>query len=171
MKPSKVVVIGLDGFEPSLAEGMMQRGELPNLGRLRGKGGYSRLATTLPAQTPVAWSSFAVGGNPGTHGIFDFLHRDPATYRPDVALYRYEQKSRFLPPRAVNLRGGKPVWSWLSEAGVASAVLRHPCTYPPESLRGRMLAGVGVPDIRGGFGSPSYYSEEAATPGGRASTS
>ncbi len=166
MSPGKVVVVGLDGFDPSLAEGMMQKGELPHLGKLRREGGYSRLATTLPAQTPVAWSSFAVGGNPGIHGIFDFLHRDPETYRPDVGLYRYEQKSRFLPPRALNLRGGKPVWSWLSEAGIPSTVLRHPCTYPPESFRGRMLAGVGVPDIRGGFGSPSYYSEEATTPAG-----
>ena len=164
MKHERVVVVGLDGFEPSLAEGMMRRGELPNLGRLRRKGGYARLATTLPAQTPVAWSSFAVGGNPGIHGIFDFLRRDPATYRPEVALYRYEQKSRFLPPRGVNLRGGKPVWSWLSDAGVASSVLRHPCTYPPEPFRGRMLAGVGVPDIRGGFGSPSYYYSEQAVP-------
>lgn len=166
MKPDKVVVIGLDGLEPAIAEGMMLRGELPNLGTLRQTGGYARMATTLPAQTPVAWSSFAVGANPGVHGIFDFLRRDLATYRPDVGLYRYEQKSRFLPPRAVNLRGGKPVWSWLSDAGVPATVLRHPCTYPPDALRGRMLAGVGVPDIRGGFGSPSYYTEEATEPAG-----
>jgi len=166
MRPTKVVVVGLDGLEPSLAEGMMLRGELPALARLRRGGGYARLATTLPAQTPVAWSSFAVGANPGVHGIFDFLHRDVATYRPDVGLYRYEQKSRFLPPRAVNLRGGKPLWGRLTDAGISATVLRHPCTYPPDTLRGRMLAGVGVPDIRGGFGAPSYYTDEETTPAG-----
>ncbi len=168
MKTRKVVVVGLDGLDPSIAEGLMEHGDLPNLDRLRRSGGYSRLGTTLPPQTPVAWSSFAVGGNPGVHGIFDFLHRDPATYRPEIGLYRYEQKSRFLPPRAVNLRGGKPVWTWLTEAGVPSAVLRHPCTYPPDAPRGRMLAGVGVPDVRGGFGSPSYYADEPVTPNGDA---
>lgn len=168
MRHGKVLVIGLDGLDPTIAEGLLEAGELPNLARLRGAGGYARLATTLPPQTPVAWSSFAVGANPGAHGIFDFLHRDPATYLPEIGLYRYEQKSRFLPPRAVNLRGGKPVWSWLTEAGVPSAVLRHPCTYPPDSPRGRMLAGVGVPDVRGGFGSPSYYSAEPVSPNGDA---
>lgn len=168
MQLRKVVVIGLDGLDPSIAEGLLEVGELPNLSRLRRWGGYARLATTLPPQTPVAWSSFAVGANPGAHGIFDFLHRDPATYLPEIGLYRYEQKSRFLPPRAVNLRGGKPVWSWLTEAGVPSAVLRHPCTYPPGSPRGRMLAGVGVPDVRGGFGSPSYYVDEPVAANGDA---
>jgi len=164
----RVVVIGLDGLDPSIAEGLLGSGELPNLARLRESGGYSRLATTLPPQTPVAWSSFAVGANPGAHGIFDFLQRDPATYRPEIGLYRYEQKSRFLPPRAVNLRGGKPVWDWLTEAGLPSAVLRHPCTYPPDAPRGRMLAGVGVPDVRGGFGSPSYYADRPVPANGDA---
>ncbi|MHB1193011.1 MAG: alkaline phosphatase family protein [Longimicrobiales bacterium] len=159
MRCTRVVVVGLDGFEPSIIEAMMARGECPNLARLSREGGYRRLATTLPAQTPVAWSSFAVGANPGAHGIFDFLTRDPASHRPQVALFRYEQKSRFLPPRAVNLRGGKPVWTWLSEAGVESTVLRHPCTYPPDAPRGRMLAGVGVPDIRGGFGATSWITD------------
>jgi predicted AlkP superfamily phosphohydrolase/phosphomutase len=166
MRSRKVVVVGLDGLEPSITEAMMLRGELPTLAGLRQRGGYARMATTLPAQTPVAWSSFAVGANPGAHGIFDFLHRDLATYRPDVGLYRYEQKSRFLPPRAVNLRGGTPLWSRLTDAGIRATVLRHPCTYPPDTLRGRMLAGVGVPDIRGGFGAPSYYTDEETTPAG-----
>lgn len=156
----RVVVIGLDGMEPSIVERMLADGELPNLARMRQAGGYARMATTLPAQTPVAWSSFAVGANPGAHGIFDFLARDPATRRPDVGLYRYEQKSRFLPPRAVNLRGGTPLWDRLGDAGVPSTVIRHPCTYPPDPLRGRMLSGVGVPDVRGGFGSPSFFTDE-----------
>ena len=72
----RVLVIGLDGLEPSLVEPMLAAGELPHLARLRERGGYSRLATTFPAQTPVAWSSFATGTNPGGHGIFDFLRRD-----------------------------------------------------------------------------------------------
>jgi predicted AlkP superfamily phosphohydrolase/phosphomutase len=159
MRFSRVVVVGLDGLEPSIVEAMLARGECPNLARLSHEGGYRRLATTLPAQTPVAWSSFAVGANPGAHGIFDFLTRDPSSYRPQVSLFRYEQKSRFLPPRAVSLRGGKPVWTWLSEAGVESTVLRHPCTYPPDAPRGRMLAGVGVPDIRGGFGATAWITD------------
>ncbi len=154
----KVIVIGLDGFEPTIVESMLDRGELPNLGRIRQAGGYSRLRTTYPAQTPVAWSTFATGTNPGGHGIFDFLSRDPSTYLPVLALSRYEQKNAFVPPRAVNLRRGTPVWELLSEAGIPSIVLRCPCTYPPDEFDGRMLAGVGVPDLRGGLGTSTFYS-------------
>jgi predicted AlkP superfamily phosphohydrolase/phosphomutase len=154
----KVVVIGLDGLEPKIVERMMQTGELPNLARLRAQGGYGRVATTLPAQTPVAWSTFATGVNPGGHGIFDFLRRDPQTYLPDLALNRYEQASAFLPPRVVNLRGGTPVWEVLRGAGISSTILRCPCTYPPDEMKGRMLSGMGVPDLRGGFGTGTFYS-------------
>src|SRR5713101_2659518 len=96
----KVIVIGLDGFEPKIVERLLNTGELPNLARLREQGGYSRIHTTYPAQTPVAWSTFVTGVNPGGHGIFDFIRRDPDTYMPDLSLNRYEQKNRFAPPKA-----------------------------------------------------------------------
>jgi predicted AlkP superfamily phosphohydrolase/phosphomutase len=70
---NKVVVVGLDGLEPNIVETMLQRNELPNFAKIRDSGCYGRLRTTYPAQTPVAWSSFATGTNPGGHGIFDFI--------------------------------------------------------------------------------------------------
>ena len=156
----KVIVIGLDGLEPTIVEEMLQAGELPQLARLRALGGYTRLATTTPAQTPVAWSTFATGVNPGGHGIFDFLRRDPATYLPELALNRYEQKGPFLPPTAVNLRRGIPLWETLSARGIPSIVLRCPCTYPPDALHGCLLAGMGVPDLRGGLGTSTLLSTD-----------
>lgn len=156
----KVVVIGLDGLEPTIVDRMLAAGALPHLARLRDAGGYGRVATTNPAQTPVAWSTFATGVNPGGHGIFDFLRRDPRTYLPDLSLNRYEQKNSFLPPKAVNLRGGTPVWQVLGEAGIPSTVIRCPCTYPPDPMRGRMLSGMGVPDLRGGIGTATLYSTD-----------
>jgi len=156
----KVIVIGLDGFEPKLVEGLFARGELPNLARLRAQGGYARVRTTYPAQTPVAWSTFATGVNPGGHGIFDFIRRDPRTYLPDLSFNRYEQKNAFLPPKAINLRRGAAVWELLSQAGIPSVVLRFPCTYPPDNIRGRMLSGMGVPDLRGGLGTSTFFSSD-----------
>jgi predicted AlkP superfamily phosphohydrolase/phosphomutase len=158
----RVIVIGLDGLEPKIVEPMLAAGELPNLHRLRQQGGFGNVRTTCPAQTPVAWSTFATGTNPGGHGIFDFIRRDPATYLPDLALNRYEQKNAFLPPRAVNLRRGTPIWDLLSEAGVSSTIVRCPCTYPPQPLRGRMLSGMGVPDLRGGLGTSTFYTTAEA---------
>ncbi len=161
----RVIVIGLDGLEPTIVDAMLADGELPHLARLRQAGAMSRVATTNPAQTPVAWSTFATGVNPGGHGIFDFLRRDPATYLPDLSLNRYEQKNSFLPPKAVNLRGGTPVWQVLGAAGIPSTVIRCPCTYPPDPMKGRMLSGMGVPDLRGGIGTATLYTTaEGAAP-------
>jgi predicted AlkP superfamily phosphohydrolase/phosphomutase len=154
---TKVIVVGLDGFDPAVAEVMLQAGELPNLARIRQAGGYARVRTTPSAQTPVAWSTFATGTNPGGHGIFDYVHRDPKTYYPTLSLNRYEQKNVFTMPKAVNMRRGTPVWELLSAASISSVVLRHPCTFPPDDTRGRMLAGLGVPDLRGGLGTSTYY--------------
>jgi predicted AlkP superfamily phosphohydrolase/phosphomutase len=157
----KVIVIGLDGLEPGIVEAMLERGEVPNLARIRATGSYSRLKTTYPAQTPVAWSSFVSGTNPGAHGIFDFICRDPETYLPDVALTRFERPKNMLSqPRVVNRRKGVPLWQTLSAAGIPSTVLRCPCTFPPEALQGRMLAGVGVPDLRGSQSKGTFYTQD-----------
>jgi len=157
-------VIGLDGLEPTIVESMLERGELPNLARIRQSGFYSRIKTTYPAQTPVAWSSFATGTNPGGHGIFDFISRDPQTYLPDAALSHFERpKNAFSPPRVVNQRRGEPLWAALTRAGVPSVVLRCPCTFPPDELNGRILSGVGVPDLRGAQNKGTFYTQDRNT--------
>ncbi|PWT82032.1 MAG: phosphodiesterase, partial [Acidobacteria bacterium] len=156
----KVIVIGMDGFEPKVVEPLLNDGQLPNLAKLREQGGFSRIRTTYPAQTPVAWSTFATSTNPGGHGIFDFIRRDPKTYLPDISMTRYERRNAYLPPKAVNLRRGTPFWELLSKAGISSSIVRFPCTYPPDNIRGRMLAGMGVPDLRGGLGTSTFYTSE-----------
>src|SRR5207248_4793677 len=65
----KVIVIGIDGMDPVLAERMMREGRLPNFARLRAAGGFSRLGTSTPPQSPVAWANFINGAGPGSHGI------------------------------------------------------------------------------------------------------
>ena len=153
----KTIVIGLDGLAPEIVEPLLASGGLPGMARLGDQGGFARLQTTSPAQTPVAWSTFATGLNPGGHGIFDFIRRDPRTYLPQLAFSRYEQKSPLLPPKAVNLRRGEAIWEHLGRRGIPSVVLRCPCTYPPDRVRGRLLSGMGVPDLRGGLGTSTMY--------------
>ena len=162
----KVIVLGMDGLEPSIVSSMMAEGRLPHLASLGKAGGFSTVATTLPAQTPVAWSTFATGLNPGGHGVFDFLGRDPKTYLPRLSLNRYEQKNAFTPPEVVNSRGGETMWEVLSRHDVPSIVLRCPCTYPPKSFRGRLLAGMGVPDLRGSVGVATFYTTDASVAAG-----
>src|SRR5437868_6572595 len=141
---------------------MLSRGELPNFAKLKQSGAYLRVQTTYPAQTPVAWSSFATGTNPGGHGIFDFICRNPQTYQPDLALSRFERpKSMLAQPRVVSRRRGVPIWQILAKAGVSSTVLRCPVTFPPDQDCGKILAGVGVPDVRGGQGTGTFYTQDA----------
>ena len=84
-KTGRVIVLGSDGMDPKILEPLLKAGRMPNFTKVLERGFYSRMSTTNPAESPVAWSSFATGCNPGKHGIFDFLHRDPATYRPKIA--------------------------------------------------------------------------------------
>ncbi len=91
----KLVILGFDGVDAKLTEKWMDEGKLPNLAKLRAQGTFSPLLSTIPSQTPVSWSTFATGLSPGRHGIFDFLKRDPATYRPSFAMFD-EKRVPFL---------------------------------------------------------------------------
>jgi predicted AlkP superfamily phosphohydrolase/phosphomutase len=91
-REAKTVILGFDGADAKLAEQWMNEGKLPNLAKLRAEGTFAPLRSTIPSQTPVAWSTFATGLNPGRHGVFDFLKRNPDTYRPDLALVTETRK-------------------------------------------------------------------------------
>jgi predicted AlkP superfamily phosphohydrolase/phosphomutase len=91
----KVIVVGFDGVDARYTEQWMNEGKLPNLARLRAEGTFRPLRPTVPAQTPVSWSTFSTGIDPGRTGIFDFLRRDPKTYLPFFAAFD-ETKEPFL---------------------------------------------------------------------------
>ena len=61
----------------------MREGKMPNFAKLEAQGDFRPLTTSIPPQSPVAWSNLITGMNAGGHGIFDFIHRDPKT----LALY------------------------------------------------------------------------------------
>jgi len=168
----RVVVLGFDGVDPDWAERWMDQGKLPNLRRLAKSGTYRPLRSTNPPQSPVAWTTFATGTLPERHGIFDFIRRDPSTYRPFVGTTEVETP-RVGPPRARNLRRGEPFWKKLSDSGVRVALLNVPYSFPPDPVGdGRMLSGLGVPDLRNTNSTFAYYAEDltperlAKQPGG-----
>src|SRR5215469_10750 len=89
-----VVVLGIDGMDPNFLERHWDA--LPNLDRLRKEGEFKRLETSMPPQSPVAWSTFITGRDPGGHGLFDFVHRDPQTMMPVSAMSMATQGSRTI---------------------------------------------------------------------------
>lgn len=178
-KTRRVVILGLDGLEPSLVECYMAEGKMPNLQKLQRAGSFHRLGTTLPALSPVAWSSFQTGVNPGAHNIFDFITRDKRYCLPLLSSTETD------PPRSVKifgkfriplgrrkvrlLRKSQPFWKILGRRGIFANILRVPISYPPEPCFGNVLSAMCTPDLRGSQGTFTVYTTgtvDSATTGG-----
>lgn len=166
-KVKRIVILGLDGLDPELCEKYMSAGKLPHFSGLKERGSFRKLATTYPALSPVAWSTFATGVNPGRHNIYDFLMRNPQTYLPELSSSKVGRPKRVLnignyviplgKPVVKFLRKSKSFWKILGEHGVFSHIIRVPITFPPEKFRGAMLSAMGTPDLQGSQGTFSYY--------------
>jgi predicted AlkP superfamily phosphohydrolase/phosphomutase len=163
----RVVILGLDGMDHGLTEKMLDEGKLPNFAALRDQGCFRPLGSTVPPISPVAWSTFQTGVNPGKHNIFDFLTPDLRTYhaklssveiRPPRRSIRIGRYQIPLGKASVRLlRKSQPFWNELGKYGIFSCILRVPITFPPEKLRGVLLSAMCVPDLRGTQGMFSYY--------------
>ena len=92
----RAVILGFDGMDPELTERFIAEGRLPNMAKLRGQGTFRKLRTTYPAISPVAWSTFMTGVNPGKHNIYDFLARDLANYLPYLSSAEIKGPKRSL---------------------------------------------------------------------------
>ena len=175
-----MIVLGVDGMDPVFVETHLA--SLPNLNRLRQQGTFRRLATTVPPQSPVAWSSVITGMDPGGHGIFDFVHRNPSTRMPVSSMAESTEPTRslaigpYLLPLSGggvrSLRAGRTFWQMLEEHGVRSSVIRMPANFPPAECEAESLAGMGTPDMTGSFGTFSFYTDDPSekrdkVPGGQ----
>ncbi|MEW6270366.1 MAG: alkaline phosphatase family protein [Thermodesulfobacteriota bacterium] len=162
-----IFVLGVDGMDPVVLQRLMEEGEMPSFVRLAQRGGFVELGTANPPQSPVAWSTFVTGMNPGGHGVYDFVHRDPKTYLPissattpeepgsAVSLFGYYVPVGGETPQ--NTRGGVPFWDPLVAAGVDVEVYRMPGNYPPPPSDAKVLSGMGTVDMRGGYGTYTWY--------------
>jgi predicted AlkP superfamily phosphohydrolase/phosphomutase len=176
----RVIILGIDGVDYTLLKDWMDAGQLPNFARLASRGDFKALGTSMPPQSPVAWSNFITGMDSGGHGIFDFIHRDPQTYLPFSSLSSVEPPveqisflglklrnkipvpfSDYVLPLAggttLNLRQGEPFWNLLTDQGVHAVVHRVPVNFPPSSRGATTLSGMGTPDLQGTNGTYAYY--------------
>jgi hypothetical protein len=171
----KAIVIGFDGMDYALTTQLLDEGKLPNFAKLQEQGCFKPLLSTIPPISPVAWSSFQTGVNPGKHNIFDFLTRDRKTYAPKLSStdikgpLRTLSVGRYQIPLGRGdirlLRKGVPFWKTLGEHGIFSNIIRVPITFPPEQFYGLQLAAMCTPDLRGSQGIFSFYTSSAAGAG------
>jgi predicted AlkP superfamily phosphohydrolase/phosphomutase len=163
----KIIFLGLDGLDPRLTERFMSEGKLPHLQQLKEQGAYSRLRTTYPSLSPVAWSTFATGVNPAKHNIFDFLNRSLKTYVPQLSSANVNKPRRMIRigrwriplvrPTVEMRRKSQPFWKLLGDQNIGSTIIRVPITFPPDKFNGRQLSAMATPDLRGTQGSFSFF--------------
>lgn len=149
------LLIGFDSFDPNTYETLAEKSQLPNLTTLAGKSGYSRLKVSAPPQTEVSWTSIATGADPGTHGIFDFVHRDPSSYSPYISILPTKvgaMGEQFVPPYTA-----KTLFSEAADMGYPAVALWWPALFPARlELPISTIPGLGTPDIRGQLGVGIY---------------
>jgi len=163
----KMIILGFDGMDPGILESLIDQGKLPTFRKLRNEGDFRRLRTSLPPQSPVAWSNFITGMDPGGHGIFDFIHRTPEDYIPYLSTSRVKpakwtvKMGDYVLPissgKVELLRKGRAFWQILEDRDVPATVVQIPSNFPPAETSQRTLSGMGTPDILGTYGIFNFY--------------
>ena len=166
----RVIVLGFDGLDYEIIREMIAEGRAPNFEKLAMTGTFDKLGTSIPPQSPVAWSNFITGMDSGGHGIFDFIHRDPTTLVPYLSTSKAEDPEKFfrIGKYQIPLDGGKiellrrgtPFWEVLEENGVECTIVRMPANFPPSGKATRELSGMGTPDILGTSGTFSFFTSD-----------
>ena len=130
MSKKKTLVLSIDSGCWEYLDPLIEEGRMPHVARLISNGVRGVLESTMPPVTPVAFSSFITGTNPGKHGIFDWTVR-----RADGGTQ----------PASALVRQGAPFWHYLNRAGVRVGLFNIPVTYPPQPIDGFLVPGITVP--------------------------
>jgi len=151
MGKPRVMIIGLDGAEPSLMFGPFAP-LMPNLTALRNRGAWARLRSTTPPITVPAWVSMTTGADPGMLGLYGLRILDRSRYR-----------LRLVSPDDIRI---PRLWDRLSAAGLHSIVLGVPPTYPPHAIHGEMVSCFLTPSRDSDWCSPALLKDELVRAGG-----
>jgi predicted AlkP superfamily phosphohydrolase/phosphomutase len=167
----RMVVLGIDGMDPEiLAEAIeLFPDKLPNFRRLVEEGGIHSLGTSVPPQSPVAWSNFITGRNPGGHGIYDFIHADRTTRAAIPGNMTVEESSNMplwgdwqlpLSGGGDSNRTGESFWVTMAKQGIPADVWRMPANFPVEPAEGLSFPGMMTPALDSAYGVYKVYTTD-----------
>lgn len=122
-RPTRFVVMAVDGAEWSVIEQLWEDGRLPNLRRLAERGVRSHLATDY-GKSPVIWTTVATGQPPDTHGIEAFA----------------VETERGRIPVSSATRRAPALWNILTRRERSVAVLGWWASWPAEPVQGVMVS-------------------------------
>ena len=121
----KVLMLGVDGLDPSLTRKFVDQGKLPNIKKFIDNGAQKhdlKLLCTPPTITPPLWTTLSTGALPVTHGITCFWRQDPEEL--DTAGYNLDSR----------LCTAEALWNVTAEAGMKTLVWHWPgSSWPPTS--------------------------------------
>ena len=121
----KLIVLGVDGFDPSLAKKFMDQGLMPNLKNFKEAGSAREdlvLLGNMPTVTPPMWTTLATGATSRTHGITAFFNPHPT----DLEKCRYALDS--------SLCKAEQLWNVTAESDLKTLVWHWPgSSWPPTS--------------------------------------
>jgi len=164
----RVIAFGIDGLDPEMLLERMERGTMPNFKRLIEAQGATMhsLQTSWPPQSPVAWSNFITGANPGKHGLYDFIHLDRHNYGIKTSMSDTDPVGMELTLFGydIPLTGGEQhstrqfpaFWDGLSEAGVPVYVHRMPASFPLTETSATVYPDMGTTDLTGAAAGVAY---------------
>lgn len=133
-----VLVVGLDGLDPGLVERWQD--DLPALRSLADTGTSTRIESTVPTVTGVAWPAIVTGKHPAKTGVFGFTDEDELIDRNSI-------QSRCL-------------WQLLDDEGLSACTLSIPVSYPPDSVDGIVLSGIMTPNDADDFVYPPQLAND-----------
>lgn len=124
-KTDKLIVLGVDGFDPRLAKYFMAKGSMPALKQFTEKGAARddlMLLGAMPTVTPPMWTTLATGAYPITHGITAFFSQHPD--KLDTCVYALDSR----------VCKAEPLWNVTVESGLKTLVWHWPgSSWPPTS--------------------------------------
>lgn len=130
-RTDKIMILGVDGMEPSLTKKFMDQGKLPNIAQFVKRGAQREdlvLLGAVPTITPPLWTTLATGAYPETHGITCFWRQSPDSL--DEIVYAFDS----LGCKAEQL------WNVFAEAGKKTLVWHWPgASWPPSSTSENLM--------------------------------
>ncbi len=152
MPAKRVLVIGLDCAPPKL---VFERwaDDLPVLARLRERGLYGELRSSIPPITVPAWASMMTGKDPGVLGFYGFRNRKDHSY----------DRLTFANSLAVK---EPAVWDLLSKVGRKVVLVAVPQTYPPKPVNGCVVSCFLTPSLESPYTFPPELKAEIETKAG-----
>ncbi len=114
---ARIVVLALPGLSWNVAEELIEKGEMPNLARLRDRGTWGDVQTPKPIHAPAVWTSVASGKKPEDHGVLGFRET------------------------AEDVRSAR-IWEILEDRGWSIGLFGWPVTWPPEEVDGFVVPAV-----------------------------